>query len=180
MKFQSTPIDAVMLISLDEKRDQRGFFARTYCRDAFREAGIEFRVAQQNISHTRKAGTVRGLHYQTAPSKEAKLVRCVAGAIRDVLVDMREGSPSYRSTYGVELSAANGLSIYVPPMVAHGFQALTDDVIVTYSVSCDHDPEAERGVRHDDPALGIDWPLPVTEISDKDSSWPLLGAPPSG
>jgi dTDP-4-dehydrorhamnose 3,5-epimerase len=129
---------------------------------------------QTNLSYTAAAGSVRGMHYQLPPAAETKLVRCVAGAFYDVIVDMREDSPTYFQHFGVELSAANRRALYVPALFAHGFQTLADDTEASYQVSAFFTPGVERGLRHDDPVLGITWPLATTVISDKDQSWPLL------
>jgi dTDP-4-dehydrorhamnose 3,5-epimerase len=154
--------------------DDRGSFARVFCREEFAAAGLSPDVAQVNLSTNARAGTLRGLHLQTGDAAEAKLVRCIRGSLFDVLVDVRPGSPTYLSWYGVELSADNRLALLVPEGCAHGFQTLEDDTEALYQVSVPYTPGAEAGLRFDDPALGIDWPLPVSTISDKDRSWPLL------
>ena len=174
MEFVRTPIDGVAILELQEHRDHRGFFARTFCQDEFVANGLLPEVLQCNVSYNRVAGTLRGMHYQLEPATEAKLVRCTAGAIVDIIVDLRPESPSYRQQVAVELSASNRRSLYVPPMFAHGFQTLLDHTEVLYQVSERYTPGQERGLRYDDPVLGLKWPLPVTAISDKDASWPLL------
>jgi len=131
-------------------------------------------VAQCNISHNHRAGTLRGMHYQLEPATEAKLVRCISGAIIDQIVDLRPESPTYLQHVSVELSASNRRSLYVPPMFGHGYQTLVDDAEVLYQVSERYTPGQERGLRYNDPALGLHWPLDVTAISEKDNSWPLL------
>lgn len=131
-------------------------------------------VEQCNVSFNHRAGTLRGMHYQLPPAGEAKLVRCTRGAVVDIIVDMREESPTYRQHIAVELTADNHRALYVPPMFAHGYQTLVDETEVVYQVSERYTPGVERGLRYDDPALGMSWPLPVAVISDKDSSWPLL------
>ncbi|ACV79524.1 dTDP-4-dehydrorhamnose 3,5-epimerase [Nakamurella multipartita] len=180
MKFIDTPIDGVAIVELEERRDDRGFFARSFCQDEFAAHGLLPEVVQCNLSYNHRAGTLRGMHFQLEPATEAKLVRCISGAIVDIIVDLRPGSPTYRQHVAVELSAANRRSFYVPPMFAHGFQTLVDNTEVLYQVSERYTPGQERGLRYDDPALGLSWPLPVSAISDKDASWPLLepvGAP---
>lgn len=131
---------------------------------------------QCNTSFNHKAGTLRGMHYQAAPHCEAKLVRCVRGAIYDVIIDLRPDSPTVGRHFGIELTSDNRTALYVPEMFAHGYQALTDGAEVVYQVTEFYTPGVERGLRHDDPAFGIDWPVPVTEISEKDASWPLVAA----
>ena len=175
MKFSRTAIEGVAIVDLELRKDDRGFFARTFCQDEFAEQGLLPDVAQCNISYNYRAGTLRGMHYQVAPATEAKLVRCLRGAIVDQIVDLRTESPTYLQHVSVELTADNRRALYVPPMFAHGFQTLLDDTEVAYQVSERYTPGSERGYRHDDPALGLQWPLEVTNISDKDGSWPLLG-----
>jgi dTDP-4-dehydrorhamnose 3,5-epimerase len=170
-----TPLSGAAVIDLELKQDDRGFFARTFDRKAFADAGLEPLVEQCNLSFNHKAGTLRGMHYQVAPATEAKLVRCTAGAIVDIIVDVRPDSPTYLQHYAIELTADNRRALYVPPMFAHGYQALTDGAEVSYQVSEAYTPGTERGLRHDDPALELSWPLPVSVISPKDAAWPLLG-----
>lgn len=180
MRFISTPIDSVAILELEERRDDRGFFARSFCQDEFLDHGLLPDVVQCNLSYNHRAGTLRGMHFQLEPATEAKLVRCIAGAVVDIIVDLRPGSPTYRRSVSVELSAANRRSLYVPPMFAHGYQTLVDNTEVLYQVSERYTPGRERGLRYDDPELGLTWPLPVTAISEKDANWPLLepvGAP---
>ncbi len=178
MKITTTPLVGPAVIDLELKSDDRGFFARTFCREEFAEAGLEPMVEQCNLSLNHRAGTLRGMHYQVAPATEAKLVRCTAGAILDTIVDVRPDSPTYLQSFAIELSAGNRRALYVPPMFAHGYQALTDGAEVSYQVSEAYTPGTERGLRHDDPTLGLHWPLPVSVISDKDAAWPLLGEQP--
>ena len=174
MRFEPLPLEGAYLIDLEPRRDTRGMFARAFCATEFAAHGLETSFVQANMSTTARAGTVRGMHFQRPPHAEVKLVRCVAGAIHDVVVDLRPDSHTYRRWFGAELSAANGRMMVVPRGFAHGFQALTDEATTFYMVSAFYAPEAEAGVRHDDPALAIDWPLDVTDISDKDAQWPLL------
>ena len=175
MKITTTSLRGVAVIDLERKQDDRGFFARTFDRKEFADAGLEPLVEQCNLSVNHRAGTLRGMHYQVAPATEAKLVRCTAGAIVDMIVDVRPDSPTYLQHYAIELTAENRRALYVPPMFAHGYQALTDGAEVVYQVSEAYTPGTERGLRHDDPALGLSWPLPVSVISPKDAAWPLLG-----
>lgn len=174
MRFTETPLSGAFVIDLEMMSDERGFFARSFCAREFEEHGLSPSVVQTNTSYNAKAGTLRGMHYQNEVAPEPKLVRCVRGALYDVIVDMRPGSPTYAQHFGVELSAENRTMLYVPALFAHGFQTLVDDTEAIYQVGGHYTPDAERGLRFDDPALGIDWPRPVTNISDKDRSWPLL------
>lgn len=168
------PVEGVAVVELELREDSRGFFARTFSADEFRAAGLEPIVEQCNLSFNHAAGTLRGMHRQIAPHPEAKLVRCTRGAVLDVIVDMRDDSPTRLQHVAVELTAENRRALYVPPYFAHGYLTLTDGAEVMYQVSGAYAPEAERGLRYDDPALGIDWPLEVQVISEKDASWPLL------
>lgn len=174
MIFQETDIKGVFIIELDRNEDDRGFFARAFCSREFEEHGLSPHVAQANLSYSRRKGTLRGMHYRVEPSRLSKFVRCVGGAVWDVVVDLRPGSPTFRKHVGVELSADNRRAISIPPMVAHGFQSLTDGAELLYLVDEPYAPACERGIRHDDPAVGIEWPLPVTEINERDRTWPLL------
>jgi dTDP-4-dehydrorhamnose 3,5-epimerase len=174
MRFIETALPGAYVVELEERRDDRGFFARTFCVREFSELGLSTRISQCNLSFNHRRGTVRGLHYQVEPAAEAKLVRCTAGAVHQILVDMRPGSPTYLRHIAVELSAANRRAVYVPELFAAGLQTLEDDTELMYQVSEFHSPEAERGLRFDDPAIGIAWPLPVAAISPKDAAWPYL------
>ncbi|GAA4777051.1 dTDP-4-dehydrorhamnose 3,5-epimerase [Stakelama sediminis] len=174
MHFQSTSLSDATLIELQPFGDQRGMFARTYCRDKFMAAGLPTEWVQQNMSTSANRGTIRGMHFQRAPHREGKLIRCVRGTILDVIIDLRADSPSYLQHEGFELSDGNKHQLFVPPGFAHGFQTLTDDVEVTYLVTERYTPLAEGGVRYNDPQFAIDWPLPVSTISDKDAAWPLF------
>jgi dTDP-4-dehydrorhamnose 3,5-epimerase len=175
MIFHETKLKGAFIVDLDRKEDDRGFFARAFCAREFDEHGLRSQVVQANMSYNHKKGTLRGMHYQVAPASEPKFIRCISGAIWDVIIDMRPDSPTYLQHIGVELSAENRRAIYVPDMFAHGNQALTDGAELLYLVGEFYTPGCERGVRYDDPAIGIEWPLPVTVISEKDQSWPLIG-----
>jgi dTDP-4-dehydrorhamnose 3,5-epimerase len=177
MIITTTHIADVAIIDLELKADDRGFFARTFDREEFIKAGLNPAVEQCNDSFNHKAGTLRGMHYQLAYAPEVKLVRCIRGAIVDKIVDMRPDSPTYLQHVSVELTAENRRALYVPPMFAHGYQTLVDDTEVIYQVSGAYTPDAERGQHHADPALGLNWPLPVSTISTKDASWALLETP---
>ena len=176
MIFTETRLAGAYVIDPERREDERGFFARVYCEEEFRAHGLMPHIAQANISHNRLRGTLRGMHYQRPPHGEAKLVRCTRGAIHDVIVDLRPDSPTYLQWIGVDLTADNRRMLYVPEMFAHGFVTLEDDTEVTYQVSEFYTPGAEGGIRWDDPALGIEWPVEVRVISEKDRSWPDLTA----
>ncbi len=167
-------LNGAYLIDIEPRGDERGFFARGWCAREFEQQGLVNRMVQANLSFNATAGTLRGLHFQREPHAEVKLVRCTRGALFDVVVDLRPDSPTYRQWAGAELSADNRRAMYVPEGFAHGLQTLCDDTEVFYQVSAFYAPQAEGGLRWDDPAIGIDWPLPVAQISDKDSAWPWL------
>jgi dTDP-4-dehydrorhamnose 3,5-epimerase len=179
MKFIATDLADVTVLELEPFEDERGFFARAYCAREFAEHGLTARVSQANLSYNRTRGTLRGLHYQVAPAQEAKHIRAVRGAAHFAVVDLRPGSPTERQHVSVDLNAADRRSLYVPEGCAVGMQTLEDDTELFYQVSEFYSPECERGLRHDDPALGIAWPLPVAVISAKDRSWPLLPPRPA-
>lgn len=172
MEFIPAPLADAYIIKPDLKEDERGFFSRSYCRNEFLEHGLNAELAQCNISYNKMRGTLRGMHYQSAPCEEAKLVRCTQGAIYDVIIDLRSDSPTYRRWHGVELSAANHLAYYVPEGFAHGFMTLSDRSEVLYHMSTFFKPEAALGVRWNDPSFGISWPAPVIVISERDASYP--------
>ncbi len=153
-------------------RDSRGYFMRTFCAETFAARGLEASFVQHSTSFSARRGTVRGMHFQRAPHEEVKIVRCLRGAILDIIVDLRTASPTFCTWQGFELTADNEQQLYVPKGFAHGFQTLTDDALVSYLISTPYAPEAAAGVRHDDPAFGIAWPLPISEINDKDLHWP--------
>lgn len=172
MKFVPTELRDAYVVELEPHSDDRGFFARTFCAREFTEHGLEPAVAQGNIAFNHHEGTLRGMHYQLPPAAETKYLRCTRGAVFDVIVDLRPDSPTFRRSLGVELTADNRLGLYVPGMFAHGYLTLTDDAEVSYLVSEFYTPGAERGLRYDDPVVGIDWPGEVRVISEKDRSWP--------
>lgn len=172
MIFHETKLENAYIIDIQKYQDQRGFFARAWCQNEFEAHGLVPRVVQTNISYNHIKGTLRGMHYQTAPYAETKLVRCTRGAICDVIIDLRPDSSTYKQWLGVELTSVNYRMLYVPEGFAHGFITLEDNVEVAYQVSQFYTPEAEGGVRYDDPAFGIEWPVEVAIISDKDKSWP--------
>jgi dTDP-4-dehydrorhamnose 3,5-epimerase len=172
VKFSPTELPGVYVVDLEPIEDERGFFARTWCQEEFAALGLDGNLAQCNISYNRLRGTLRGMHYQAEPHGEAKLVRCSRGAIYDVAVDLRPGSPAYLKHLGVELSADNRRALFIPAGLAHGFQTLTSDSEVFYQMSCAYVPGAGRGVRWNDPAFGIAWPDDERTISDRDKTWP--------
>lgn len=174
MLFSDTYIVDAKLIEPEPHYDERGFFARTWCRKEFARHGMHAIFVQSGVSYNRKAGTLRGLHYQTEPCSEIKLIRCTRGVVYDVIVDLRPDSPTYLEHFTCELSEENGLSLYVPKGIAHGFLTLVNDVTVTYQMSQFYSPEHAAGVRYDDPRLGIGWPMDIQCISDQDRQWPDL------
>jgi dTDP-4-dehydrorhamnose 3,5-epimerase len=172
VKFLPTPLAGAYLIELEPRGDERGFFARVFCEREFAAAGLESGYVQVNNSLTAQRGTLRGMHYQLPPAAEVKLVRCIAGALHDVIVDLRPDSPTCGRWFGADLTAENRRMMYVPRGFAHGFLTLTDDVEALYLVSAFYAPEEERGVRFDDPRFAIDWPIAPSELSTKDRAWP--------
>jgi dTDP-4-dehydrorhamnose 3,5-epimerase len=172
MIFTETRLHGACIIELEPHADERGFFARTFCREEFILHGLNPDIVQCNISFNKKKGTLRGMHYQAKPFEETKLVWCNHGAIYDVVIDLRPESPTHRQWISVELTQANHKAVYVPAGCAHGFQTLTDNAEVFYQISQLHHPEAARGVRWDDPAFGITWPVDQKIISSRDQGYP--------
>jgi len=170
MIFTETGLGGAFVVELEKKEDERGFFARTWCREEFRARGLNPLLAQCGISYNERRGTLRGMHYQGAPHEEAKLVRCTRGAIHDVILDLRPNSPTFKRWVAVDLTAGEYPMLYVPEGFAHGFQTLEDDTEVFYQISEPYHPESARGVRWNDPAFGMEWPLEVSVISGKDAS----------
>jgi dTDP-4-dehydrorhamnose 3,5-epimerase len=175
VNFKETQLKDVYLVELDRIEDERGFFARTWCVREFEEHGLNPNLVQCDVSFNKKKGTLRGMHYQAAPHEEAKLVRCIRGALYDVVIDLRPDAPTFKQWFGVELTAENRRALYIPEGFAHGFQTLKDDSEVHYQMSEFHHPESARGVRYDDPAFGIAWPSSHITISPKDKSFPPYG-----
>jgi dTDP-4-dehydrorhamnose 3,5-epimerase len=174
MRFTPTGIVGAHVIDPTPHQDDRGRFMRAWCSREFAEHGIDFLPVQSNMGFSRQKGTIRGMHFQKPPALEAKLVRCTRGSIFDVVLDLRTGSSSYGKWYGVELSAENGRMLYVPEHCAHGYQTLEDSTEMHYMTSEFYTPAAVFGVRSDDPAFAIQWPLPATGVSDQDRNWPLV------
>ncbi|MCP4369004.1 MAG: dTDP-4-dehydrorhamnose 3,5-epimerase [Deltaproteobacteria bacterium] len=173
MIFKETCLTGAYTIELEEHSDERGFFARAWCKKEFMTQGLTSNIVQANFAFTINKGTIRGMHYQIAPNEEAKLMRCIKGAIYDVIIDLRPESSMYKQWFGVELSSENRKMLYVPKGFAHGYQSLTDNVETFYMVSEFYSPDSERAVRWNDPAFSIEWPITKNlTISDKDRNWP--------
>lgn len=172
MLFHTTPLQDARLIELERRGDDRGFFARFFCEREFGDAGLVTRFVQVNNSLSGKKGTLRGMHYQLAPSAEVKVVRCIKGALWDCIADLRPDSPTFGKWFGAELNEDNRLMMYVPRGFAHAILTLTDDVEALYLVSDGYDVSCERGIRFDDPWLKVEWPIEPVEISAKDRAWP--------
>ena len=174
MNFVATPLAGAFVLESTPLQDERGFFARTFCREEFSKRGLNPDVSQCNTSFNRHRGTLRGLHFQAAPHAEAKVVRCTQGSIWDVIVDLRAESGTFRNWFGIDLSSESRNALYIPEGCAHGFQTLTDHAEVLYMMSESYHPESARGVLWNDPVLGIDWPVANPTISERDRSFPLL------
>lgn len=174
MIFVPTPLAGAFVVELETRVDDRGFFARTFSVDELRAHGLRGDMVEGSISHSARRGTLRGMHFQAEPFAEAKLVSCVAGAIHDVIVDLRRGSPTFGETFATELDTRARRSLFIPEGLAHGFQTLTSDAVVAYLMNQRYHPDAARGVRWDDPALGIDWPVPAPTLSPRDRGLPTL------
>jgi len=173
MRFTELELPGAFLVELDRIEDERGFFARTFCREEFAEHGLETELVQANTAFNRKAGTLRGLHFQAEPHEETKLVRCTRGAVYDVIVDLRPGSATYTRWVGIELTAENDTQLYVPRGFAHGYQTLVDETETSYLMGAAYEASAARGVRWDDPAFGIDWPGTAERtLNERDRTWP--------
>jgi dTDP-4-dehydrorhamnose 3,5-epimerase len=172
MKFEETPLKGAYLINIEKKGDERGFFARSFCQKEFNNIGLLSEFVQVNNSLTQSKGTIRGMHYQLNPSAEVKLVRCIRGALYDVILDLRPDSSSFGKWFGRELSAKNRQMMYVPRGFSHGFITLEDNTETFYFASEFYSPNNERGIRYNDPRFGIDWPIEPTELSKKDENFP--------
>jgi len=171
MKFIETRLKGAYIIELDRIADERGFFARSWSQTQFADLGLSSRIVECSVSFNRTKGTLRGMHYQAAPHAEVKLVRCTAGAIYDCIIDLRRSSPTFKEWVAVELTAENHLALYIPEQFAHGFLTLADGSEVFYQMSEAHAPESARGLRWDDPALGIDWPGPIRVVNERDRTF---------
>ena len=172
MKFTETPIKGTYLIDVNRIGDDRGYFGRLWCQKEFEDKGLISHITQSNIGVSKLAGTTRGLHYQKAPDQEVKIVRCSRGAMFDVIVDLRPDSPSFKQWFGVELTAENATMLYVPEGCATGYQTLVDDTEMYYHATAFYAPDSATGVRHNDPAFGIEWPREPSVMSDNDINWP--------
>jgi len=172
--FTETKLHGAFTIDLERREDSRGFFARGFCQNEFRAHGLKSVIAQANIAFNHKMGTLRGMHFQFPPAAETKLVRCTRGAILDIIVDLRPESPTYLQHIAVELSEDNCRALYVPERFAHGYQVLRDKTETSYQVGEFYTPGSEGGLLYNDPRLGLEWPLPVSVISEKDQIWQLL------
>jgi dTDP-4-dehydrorhamnose 3,5-epimerase len=172
--LRETPLTGAFVVEVEPRRDERGFFARTYDREQFAAHGLAAEIDQVSVSYNVRAGTLRGMHYQADPHGEEKLVRCVRGAIHDVIVDLRPDSPTFRAWFGIDLDAESRRALYIPKGMAHGFQTLADGAEVLYQISTPYVPDASRGVRWDDDAFGIRWPDPAggRVISERDRTYP--------
>jgi len=174
MTFTTTPLSDAYIVTPAPRHDNRGWFMRTFDKTEFSQIGFADDWVQMNQSMTHQAGTVRGMHFQTPPQAEIKLVRCVAGAVFDVIVDLRAASPTFLHWFGIELSAENQQMLYIPKGFAHGFQTLTANCQLIYCHSTDYAPDHEGAIRYNDPRINIRWPLPITDVSDRDASHPFL------
>ena len=172
MNFTETKLKGSYVIDLERVTDERGYFARRWCAKEFSSHGLSIAMVQANVGHNIKKGTIRGMHFQTAPYAEVKVVQCSRGALYDVIIDLRDGSPTKGQWVGAELTANNGRMLYVPEGFAHGYQTLEDETDLIYQTSHFYFKEAAKGVRYNDPAFGITWPLPVSVISSGDEKWP--------
>lgn len=174
MSFLPTLLPGAFVVELERLEDERGFFARSFCRDEFIALGLNPSISQCNVSFNAKRGTLRGLHFQVEPHAEAKLVRCTQGAVWDVIVDLRTDSPHFKRWFSIELSAESRRGLYIPEGFAHGFQTLTDDAELLYMMATPYHADSARGVRWNDPAIGIKWPIASPTMSDRDRAFPLL------
>ncbi|MFY9314137.1 MAG: dTDP-4-dehydrorhamnose 3,5-epimerase [Burkholderiales bacterium] len=176
MRISDTPLQGALLLEPEPITDERGFFARTFCVDELAARGLRFEIVQCNVSGNRRRGTLRGLHFQRPPHAEGKIVSCLAGSLLDVIVDLRPESPSFRRWHAVELSASNRLALAIPPGFAHGFQTLEDGTDVQYLMSHRYVAQAADGVRWNDPAFGIRWPIGRPILSARDAAYPDFGS----
>jgi dTDP-4-dehydrorhamnose 3,5-epimerase len=172
MLFHETPLPGVFVIEPERKQDERGFFARTWCPEEMAAHGLDTELAHCSISFNPRTGTLRGMHFQIAPREETKIVRCTQGAFLDVAIDLRTNSPTFKKWTAVELSANNRLALYIPKGCAHGFQTLADETEALYLISAPYEPALGRGVRWNDPEFGVQWPMPVSCMSERDASYP--------
>ena len=172
MNFLETPLPGAYVIEIEKHEDERGFFARSWCAQEFAANGLDPQLVQCNVSFNKRKGTLRGLHYQIPPHAEVKLVRCTKGSLFDVIVDLRKDSPTFLKWFAIELTATNHRVLYIPKLFAHGFQTLEDDTEIFYQMSQFYEPAASKGLRWNDPRLGINWPLGERILSSRDASYP--------
>jgi dTDP-4-dehydrorhamnose 3,5-epimerase len=177
MIFSETPLKGAFVVELERREDSRGFFARTWCAQEAAALGLNVHIAQGNISFNRRKGALRGMHFQLPPHEEARLIRCTMGSIHDVIIDLRADSPTFMRHWSTVLSAENRRAVYLPEGFAHGFQSLEEDTEVLYQMSAAYAAEANVGVRWSDAAFGIPWPLPVTDMSERDRTFPDFHPP---
>ncbi|MFL5482815.1 MAG: dTDP-4-dehydrorhamnose 3,5-epimerase [Gemmatimonadaceae bacterium] len=177
MIFRATPLSGAFVVHTERHEDDRGFFARTWCRREFERMGLNTELSQCNVSYNRRRGTLRGMHWQAHPFAEAKLIRCTRGTIWDVIIDLRDDSPTYTEYFGVPLSAENARALYVPEGMAHGFVTLEDDCEVFYQMSQFYEPASARGVRWNDPAFSIKWPMSDPILHPRDAAYPDFAKP---
>lgn len=170
--FSPTPLAGAFVVDLDRRSDERGFFARTWCQREFEAQGLDAALVQCSLSHNLRRHTLRGMHWQASPHSEVKLVRCTRGAIWDAIIDLRPGSPTYMQHFGIELTSESGRALYIPEGMAHGFVTLVDDSEVFYQMSNFYEPAAARGVRWNDPAFGIEWPVTTPIVHPRDAAYP--------
>lgn len=171
MIFKETKLKGAYVIELDPIKDKRGFFARSFCPREFKRKGLNFNIVQSSISYNKKRGTIRGIHFQISPYEEAKLVMCVRGELYDVIIDLRKNSSTYGKWFSIKLAETNYKALYIPKGFAHGFQTLKNDTVVLYQISEFYHPESSRGIRWDDPAFRIKWPVDKFILSDKDKGY---------
>ena len=172
MKFTQSPLQNAWILEIEPRGDERGYFARTFCRKELEAHGLDATIVQSNSSYSRDAGTLRGMHYQKAPAEETKLIRCLRGSIFDVIIDLRPDSSTYLQSYGIELTADNLRMLYIPKGFAHGFMTLQDHTEVLYMVGEYYTPNCEDGLRYNDPKFNIEWPVEPSVVSEKDQNWP--------
>lgn len=177
MEFQKTLLEGAFLVKVKRLEDERGYFGRVFCEDEFRYHGLEAEIVQANMSTNKLKGTLRGMHYQNEPYQETKFIRCVRGSLFDIIIDLRKNSSTYMQSFGVELSEDNAKALYVPKGFAHGFITLEDNTTALYMVSQRYHPDAESGIRWDDPLFKLDWPIEPICVSSKDQGWPNFSKP---
>lgn len=177
MEFQKTLLEGAFIVKVKRLEDERGYFGRVFCEDEFKDQGLDPKIVQANMSTNKLKGTLRGMHYQNEPYQETKFIRCVRGSLFDIIIDLRETSATYMQSFGVELSEDNAKALYVPRGFAHGFITLKDNTTALYMVSQRYHPDAESGIRWNDPLFKLDWPIEPICVSSKDQTWPDFSKP---